>query len=61
MQTHRRLMLLGGVLLMLTFMINTYQIQDQDDGFSFAYVTGAAMIGVFLWSFYLFYSKNGRS
>ncbi len=53
-------MLLGGVLLVLTFLINGYHEQDPGDGFNYAYVTGAAMIAVFLGSFYLFYSKNGR-
>ncbi len=60
MQAHRRLMLIGAMLLILTFVINTYNEDSLDDGFNFAYITGAAMIGVFLWSFYLFYSKNGR-
>ncbi len=54
-------MLLGGMLLILTFLINDYHGQDSVDGFNYAYVTGAAMIAVFLASFYLFYSKNGRN
>jgi len=55
-------MLLGGMLLILTFLINNYHESDRPgEGFNYAYVTGAAMIGVFLASFYLFYSKNGRT
>ena len=65
MQTHRRLMLLGGILLILTFLINDHHEQNRPDGggdaFNYAYVTGVAMIAVFLASFYLFYSKTGRN
>jgi len=53
-------MLLGGMLLVLTFLINSYHEPDHPgEGFNYAYVTGAAMIAVFLASFYLFYSKTG--
>jgi len=52
---------MGGILLILTFLINEYYEEDQlGAGFNFAYVTGAAMIAVFMASFYLFYSKGGR-
>lgn len=55
MQTHRRLMFLGGFLLVLTFLLNDHHVLGQPN---IAYVTGTVMIGVFMYSFYLFYSKG---
>lgn len=62
MERHRIMMFVGGFLLLATFLIDMEYSQNavQSDEFNYAYVTGGVMIGVFLYSFYLFYSKNER-
>lgn len=48
METHRKLTILGVVLLVATITIYYYHEDHPDDGFNYAYVTGVAMIVVFL-------------
>ncbi len=49
METHRKLTILGVVLLVATIAIYYYHEEDHpDDGFNYAYVTGVAMIAVFM-------------
>lgn len=49
METHRKLTILGVVLLVATIAIYYYHEEDHpDDGFNYAYVTGVAMIVVFM-------------
>lgn len=50
-------MIFGGILLVLTFLIDSYH--EPDDGFNYAYVSGIAMIAVFFASFYLFFRGSG--
>ena len=55
MELHQKLTILGIILLASTFLIHTYHEQDHSGvGFNFAYVTGIAMLVVFLTSFILF-------
>ena len=49
METHRKLTILGVILLVATIAIYYYHEADHpDEGFNYAYVTGIAMIVVFL-------------
>ncbi len=55
MELHQKLTILGVILLIATFIIQTYHEQDHPgDGFNYAYVTGIAMLIVFVVSFLLF-------
>lgn len=55
MELHQKLTIIGIILLASTFLIHTYHEQDHPGvGFNFAYVTGIAMLIVFLTSFILF-------
>ena len=54
MELHRMLTFLGVVLLIATFAIYYSEDELSEDEFSFAYVTGIAMIVVFMGSFVLF-------
>lgn len=54
-KTHRKLTVLGVVLLAVTFLINHYHQQDSPEhGFNYAYVPGIAMLLVFTLSLFLF-------
>lgn len=49
MEIHRKLTILGVVLLLATIAIFYYHEEDHpEDGFNYAYVTGIAMIIVFM-------------
>lgn len=49
MENHRKLTILGVVLLVVTIAIYYYHEEDHpDDGFNYAYVAGFAMIIVFM-------------
>ncbi len=55
MEFHQKLTILGVILLIATLIIHTYHEQDHSGiGFNYAYVTGIAMLIVFLGSFILF-------
>ncbi len=55
MELHRKLTILGVILLIATFAIHSYHNQDHPGiGFNYAYVTGIAMLIAFLASFILF-------
>jgi uncharacterized membrane protein YphA (DoxX/SURF4 family) len=55
MELHQKLTILGVILLVATFAIHTYHEQDHPGiGFNYAYLTGIAMLAVFLGSFILF-------
>jgi hypothetical protein len=48
-ENHRKLTILGVILLLSTILIFYYHEEDHpDEGFNFAYVTGIAMIVVFM-------------
>jgi multidrug transporter EmrE-like cation transporter len=54
-ELHRKLTILGVILLIATFIIHSYHNQDHPGiGFNYAYVTGIAMLIAFLASFVLF-------
>jgi uncharacterized membrane protein YphA (DoxX/SURF4 family) len=54
-ELHRKLTILGVILLIATFAIHSYHNQDHPGiGFNYAYVTGIAMLIAFLASFILF-------
>jgi len=54
-ELHRKLTILGVILLIATFIIHAYHEQDHlGIGFNYAYVTGIAMLIVFLGSLFLF-------
>ncbi len=55
MELHQKLTILGVILLIATFAIHTYHEQNHPGiGFNYAYVTGIAMLIVFLGSFFIF-------
>jgi len=54
MELHRMLTLLGVVLLIATFVIQYNSEETSSEEFSYAYVTGIAMLAVFMASFVLF-------
>ena len=55
MELHQKLTFLGVILLVATLAIHTYHEQDHPGiGFNYAYLTGIAMLIVFLASFLLF-------
>ena len=58
MEKHRKLTVIGFILLVVTFLINHYHQETHPDvGFNYAYVTGVLMLIVFSISFVLF-TKN---
>ena len=62
LQTHQKLTIVGGVLLAITYLIFTYS--DEDDpgiGLLYAYISGIAMITVFMVSFASFYKDRFKS
>jgi Mg2+ and Co2+ transporter CorA len=62
MELHQKLTILGVILLITTLIINTYHEQDHPGiGFNYAYVTGIAMLIVFLGSFILFNKDKLKS
>ena len=55
MQKHQKLTILGVILLVATISIYYYHEEDHSGiGFNYAYVTGIAMIIVFMISFVMF-------
>ncbi|MDH3192257.1 MAG: hypothetical protein OEM18_06195 [Nitrosopumilus sp.] len=61
METHRKLTILGVVLLAATIAIYFYHEEDHpDDGFNYAYVTGVAMIIVFMASLALINKEKSK-
>ena len=59
MQTHQKLTIIGVILLAVTILINYYHQEDHPGvGFNYAYVSGVAMLVVFLSSFIIFTKKN---
>lgn len=55
MEFHQKLTILGVILLIVTFIIHAYHEQDHPGiGFNYAYVTGIAVLIIFLTSFILF-------
>ena len=59
MQTHQKLTIIGIILLVVTILINHHHQEDHPGvGFNYAYVTGIAMLVVFLSSFIIFTKKN---
>jgi len=62
MELHQKLTILGVILLITTLIINVYHEQDHPGiGFNYAYVTGIAMLIVFLGSFILFNKDKLKS
>ena len=62
MELHQKLTILGVILLITTLIINAYHEQDHPGiGFNYAYVTGIAMLIVFLGSFILFNKDKLKS
>ncbi len=62
MELHQKLTILGVILLIATLIIHTYHEQDHPGiGFNYAYVTGIAMLIVFLGSFILFNKDKLKS
>ena len=61
-ENHRKLTVLGVILLVVTIVINYYhQTNHPDTGINYAYVTGVAMVIVFMISFVKFnYEKRPR-
>jgi hypothetical protein len=61
LETHRKLTILGVVLLAATIAIYFYHEEDHpDDGFNYAYVTGVAMIIVFMASLALINKEKSK-
>jgi len=56
---HQKLTILGVILLIVTFIIHAYHEQDHPGiGFNYAFVTGVAVVIVFLTSFILIYKDK---
>jgi len=56
---HQKLTILGIILLIVTFIIHVYHEQDHPGiGFNYAFVTGVAVVIVFLTSFILIYKDK---
>ena len=61
MQVHRKLTVLGVLLLVATFLLDNYNDQQEktlDTEFNYAYITGILMIVVFSFSFFMFSKIN---
>jgi len=55
LETHRKLTIIGSILLVATFLINNYHQEDHPGiGFNYAYVTGIGMLIAFGISFVIF-------
>jgi len=56
LETHQKLTIIGVVLLALTLLINYYQSQQvhSDIEFNYVYISGVAMLAVFLASYIMF-------
>jgi len=62
LQTHQKLTMAGGILLVITYLIFNYHEEDHSGiGFNYAYISGIAMIIVFMASFGLFYKERFKS
>jgi len=53
--------MLGGVLLVITYLIFNYEEERFGIGFNYAYISGIAMIIAFMASFGLFYKDRFKS
>ena len=59
LQNHQKLTMLGGVLLVITYLIFNYHEEEHPGiGFNYAYISGITMIIVFMASFSLFYKDR---
>ncbi len=60
--THRKLMFAGGILLVLALLADSVHQEEQDaggaPGFNYAYAAGGGAIAALLASFYMFYSSS---
>jgi len=56
LETHQKLTIIGIVLLVMTLLINYYQPQQvhSDIEFNYVYISGVAMLAVFLASYIMF-------
>ena len=54
-------MVLGVALLAATFLIDNYHRQGASEEFNYAYITGIAMLFVFMYSFFLFHKGDSKS
>lgn len=62
LETHQKLTIIGVVLLVITFLINSYhQEVHPDEGLNYAYVTGIAMLVAFSISFVMFTKERLKS
>jgi len=56
---HRKLTFIGVIFLVITFLINYYHEQNHpDEGFNYAYISGAIMLISFAASFLIFTKDN---
>jgi len=53
-ETHRKLTIIGSILLVVTFFINNYHQETHPEEFNYAYVTGISMLIAFGISFVIF-------
>jgi len=58
LQNHQKLTILGGVLLIITYLIFNYHEVHPEIEFDYAYISGIAMIITFMASFALFYKDR---
>jgi len=62
LQNHQKLTMVGGILLVITYLIFNYHEEDHPGiGFNYAYISGIAMIIAFMASFGLFYKDRFKS
>jgi Mg2+ and Co2+ transporter CorA len=55
LETHRKLTIIGAILLVMTFLINNYHQEIHPGvGFNYAYITGILMLAVLAISFIIF-------
>lgn len=59
MQTHRKLTVIGSVLLLITILLDNYSDSEEvfSSDFNYAYITGILMLAAFSVAFYMF-TKN---
>lgn len=60
LELHRKMTFIGVALLLATFAIQYYHQSDHPEEFNYAYVTGIAMLIVFMASFVLFNKDRWR-
>jgi len=55
LETHRKLTIIGAILLVMTFLINNYHQETHPGvGFNYAYIPGILMLAVLAISFIIF-------